>query len=98
MSNALYIYGIVKNGLNFKYNGIGINGESVYTLKQGDFSALVHDCEEKPYISEDPNKIKELILIHNNILNGKGILFLKAPQISPTFICLSWSNSFSSVF
>ncbi len=69
MSNALYVYGIVKNGFNFRYNGTGINGESVYTLKQGEFSALVHDCEEKPYISEDPNKIKELIIVHNNILN-----------------------------
>ena len=54
MSNALYVYGIVKNGFNFKYNGRGINGESVYTLKQGEFSALVHDCEEKSYISEYP--------------------------------------------
>ncbi len=69
MSNALYVYGIVKNGFNFKYNSIGLNGESVYTLKQGEFSTLVHDCEEKPYISEDPTKIKELIIAHNNILS-----------------------------
>ncbi len=77
--NALYVYGIVKNGFNFKYNGIGINGESVYALKQEEFSALVHDCEEKPYISEDPNKIKELIIVHNDILskameNFKGVM------------------------
>ena len=69
MLDALYVYGIVKNGPNFKYTGIGLNGKSVYTLKQGEFSALVHDCEEKPYISEDPNKIKELIIAHNNILS-----------------------------
>ena len=69
MPNTLYVYGIVKNGPNFKYNGLGLNEECVYTLKQGEFSALVHDCEEKPYISKDPARVKELIIAHNNVLS-----------------------------
>lgn len=68
-NNALYVYGIVKSGLNLKYIGKGLYGVNVYTIGEGKFSALVHDCEEKPYNSEDPNKIKELIISHNNILN-----------------------------
>jgi len=47
----------------------GINGKNVYAVNQGEFSALVHDCEEKAYTSEDPGKIKELIISHNNILD-----------------------------
>lgn len=69
LDNALYVYGIVKSGLNLKFIGNGLNGESVYTVSDGKFSALVHDCEEKPYISENPDKIKELIISHNDILD-----------------------------
>jgi len=36
---------------------------------EGNFSALVHDCEEEPYTAEDPNKIKEMIVTHNRILD-----------------------------
>lgn len=67
-NNALYVYGIVK-GLDPEWKNIGLNRENVYTINQGKFSALVHDCGEKPYISEDPAKIKELIITHNMILN-----------------------------
>lgn len=67
--NALYVYGIVKNGPNMRYKGTGLNEEKVYTIKEGDFSAFVHDCEEKPYISEDPGKIREMVITHNSILN-----------------------------
>lgn len=67
-NNALYVYGIVK-GLDPEWKNIGLNRENVYTINQGKFSALVHDCGEKPYISEDPAKIKELIITHNMVLN-----------------------------
>src|SRR3989338_4160943 len=67
--DALYVYGIIKFGFDFDWKENGINGENVYAVNQGDFSALVHDCEEKAYSSEDPSKIKELIISHNNILD-----------------------------
>src|SRR3989338_6541555 len=67
--DALYVYGIIKFGFDFDWKENGINGENVYAINQGDFSALVHDCEEKPYTSEEPSKIKELIISHNNILD-----------------------------
>lgn len=66
--NALYVYGIVK-GLNPRWEKTGINEKHVYTINEGKFMAIVHDCEEKPYLSEDPYKIKELIIIHNHILD-----------------------------
>lgn len=70
MSNdALYVYGIVKFGTNLTWQETGIAEKSVYTISDGNFSALVHDCEEKPYPSNDPNPIKAMIITHNKILN-----------------------------
>ena len=67
--DALYVYGIVKLGFDLDWREAGIEGKNVYTISECGFSALVHDCEEKPYMSEDPNKIKELIIAHNKILD-----------------------------
>jgi len=67
--NALYVYGIVKFGFDLEWKESGLNEENVYMISKGKFSALVHDCEEKPYISKDPNEIKKLILAHNRILD-----------------------------
>ena len=67
--NALYVYGIVEFGFDIDWKENGLNGKNVYAINQGKHSALVHDCEEKPYTSEDPNKIKELIISHNHILD-----------------------------
>ena len=69
MNDALYVYGVVKFGFDLDWREAGINGENVYTISENSFSALVHNCEEKPYISENPAKIKELIIEHNNILD-----------------------------
>src|SRR3989338_272071 len=66
---ALYVYGIVKSGFELEWKKTGIEGKNVYTVSEYGFGALVHDCEEKPYMSEDPNKIKELIIAHNRILD-----------------------------
>lgn len=73
--NALYVYGIVKFGFDLDWREAGIEEKNVYTISESDFSALVHDCEEKPYISEDPNKIKELIIAHNKILDKAMLHF-----------------------
>src|SRR3989338_5568843 len=68
--DALYVYGIVKLGFDLDWREAGIEGKNVYTISECGFSALVHDCEEKPYMSEDPNKIKELIIAHNKVLDN----------------------------
>lgn len=69
MNEALYVYGVVKFGFDLDWREAGIEGKNVYTISEDGFSALVHDCEEKPYMSEDPNKIKELIIAHNKVLD-----------------------------
>ncbi len=67
---ALYVYGIVKAGFfDIDRREAGLEGKEVYIIREGEFRALVHDCEEKPYLSEEPGKIKELLLAHNEVLN-----------------------------
>lgn len=67
---ALYVYGIVRTGFfDIDWGESGLEGKEVYIIREGEFSALVHDCEEKPYISEEPEKIKKMIITHNEVLN-----------------------------
>ena len=67
--DALYVYGIVKAENKSEWKEKGINGVAVYTINEEGFSAIGHNCEEKPYLSKEPEEIKELIISHNNILN-----------------------------
>lgn len=68
-NNAFYVYGIVKFGVDLELSEKGLAGKDVYLVSKGKFSALVHNCIEKPYTNEDPEKIKELIIAHNRILD-----------------------------
>jgi len=66
-NNALYIYGIIRTNKNWKEHGI--KESNVFLINKGNFSAIVHRCEEKPYISNNPIEVKNLILAHNRILD-----------------------------
>jgi len=68
-NNAFYVYGIVRFGIDLDWKETGINGKNVYMVSKGNFSALVHECKEEPYTSENPEEIKEMIITHNKILN-----------------------------
>jgi len=70
--DALYVYGVVKSEFDSEWKETGIEGKNVYVFNGKKFSALVHDCKEEPYNSKDFEKIKELIIIHNRILD-RGI-------------------------
>ncbi len=74
--DAFYVYGVVRFEIEFTWQEIdltwqeiGIAKKKVYAVSEGNFSALVHDCEEEPYTAEDPDKIKEMIIAHNRILD-----------------------------
>ena len=66
-NNALYIYGIIRTNKNWKEQGI--KESNVFFINEGNFSAIVHECEEKPYNSTNPVEVKDLILAHNRILD-----------------------------
>ena len=67
-NNALYIYGMIKSyDKNWKENGMG--GNNVFLINEGEFSAIVHCCNEKPYNPANPDEIKDLIITHNEVLD-----------------------------
>lgn len=68
-NDALYVYGVVRLETDLTWQEIGIAEKEVYLICEGNFGALVHNCEEKPYPTEDPNQIKEMIIAHNKILD-----------------------------
>ncbi len=68
-NNAFYVYGVVKSWIDIDWQKTGIAEKHVYMINEGNFSALVHDCEEEPYTAEDPDKFKEMIIAHNRILD-----------------------------
>ncbi len=77
--NSFYVYGIVKSGIDLAWQETGVAEKKVYMVNEGSFSALVHDCEEKPYAMGDPNEVKEMIVIHNRVIDKamkdfKGII------------------------
>lgn len=68
-NDALYVYGIVKSEPNPDWTTEGLDRKKVYTLNEGDYTVLVHNCQEKPYTAEDPHNVKELIIAHNKVLD-----------------------------
>lgn len=73
MPDALYVYGIVKAKLEpskIEFGWSGLEGKKVYIIHNEEYAAFVHDCDEKPYTSQELNGVKELIIAHNNVLDG----------------------------
>ena len=66
-NNALYIYGIIRTNKDWKEHGI--KESNVFLINEGNFSAIVHGCEEKPYNSANPIEVRNLILAHNRVLD-----------------------------
>ncbi len=66
-NNALYIYGIIRTNKDWKE--YGIKESNVFLINEGNFSAIAHSCEEKPYNSANTAEIKDLIFAHNRILD-----------------------------
>ena len=92
-NNAFYVYGIVKSGLDSDLNEEGLIGKKVYLLSTGKFSAIVHECEEKAYTNENPEKIKEMIIAHNRILDKAMKDFAGVIPLSFNTIIKSGENS-----
>lgn len=64
-----YIYGIAEHNGYVCLGDIGIDGARVYTISYADFSAIVHDCQEEPYQSEDEETVKRWIMEHQRVLD-----------------------------
>ena len=67
---ALYLYAIADGAETADLGPMGLDGNRVYTLPFGDFSAVVHDCKADPYQSDDRNKVEEWLLTHQNVVDA----------------------------
>ena len=64
-----YVYGIAEFNDHINLGEIGINRARVYTISYADFCAIVHDCPEEPYQSEDEEVVKHWIMEHQRVLD-----------------------------
>lgn len=59
-----YLYCIVDTGDDLSLGRIGIDGNEVYSVSYRDVSAVVHDCQDEPYNSDDQDKLREWAMAH----------------------------------
>jgi len=67
---GLYLYSIADGAETMDLGGIGLDGNRVYTIPFGDFSAVVHDCKAEPYQSEDRDRVKAWVLTHQKVVDA----------------------------
>ena len=67
---GLYLYCIADGGQETTLGNTGIDENEVYTIPFGDLSAVVHDCTAEPYHSDDHDKVKAWVLIHQKVVDA----------------------------
>ena len=68
MAEARYIYCIVASPQKVRLGKIGLDGNRVYTIPYQDISAVVHDCNAKPYESKDSEEVKNWVITHEKVV------------------------------
>jgi len=68
-AEGMYLYGIIRGGMDFEFGPMGIEGEVVYVLQGGEVGAVVHDCSARPYESSDEETVKRWLLAHQNVID-----------------------------
>jgi len=63
-----YLYCVV-NKAETDFKAKGINKEKVITVIYEDLGAVVHDCDSKPYQSDDEDQVREWVLAHQNVID-----------------------------
>lgn len=66
---ARYVYGIADKGVKKSLGKIGIDGAEVYTIPCRDMCIIVHDCEAKPYQSDDEEMVKNWLFTQQEVLD-----------------------------
>lgn len=69
VQSALYLYAIADGYHEIELGSMGIDGNNVYTIACGDFTAIVHDCTAQPYQSEDEKKVKNWVSTHQKVVD-----------------------------
>lgn len=64
-----YVYGIVEHGESTILGKVGIDDEMVYTIPDDNLCAIVHNCAEEPYQSQDNEVVKRWVMEHQRVLD-----------------------------
>jgi len=70
MFEARYLYCIAEGNEEITLGNIGIEDNEVYTIPYENLCAVVHNCPEKPYESEDTEKVKSWVITHQKVLDN----------------------------
>jgi|GEM_PF-228075 len=65
-----YVYGIGGEGKTIRLGPIGIENSEVYTISYQNVCAIVHDCPDEPYQSNDDEVVKKWIHSHQAVLDN----------------------------
>ncbi len=69
--DALYVYCVARgNGVPRILGSIGLDGQAVYTVGGGDLCAIVHDCPNEPYQSQDPAVVQAWVVAHQDVIRA----------------------------
>jgi len=66
--DGLYVYCVARGDGNRLLGPIGLGGQIVYTVGSGDIRAVVHNCQAKPYQSQDPQVVQGWVVAHQNVV------------------------------
>lgn len=69
-TNGRYLYGVVSASLSAELGEIGLDGEKVYVVACRDVAAVVHDCPDKAYVSDDKEKVKCWVMAHDAVIEN----------------------------
>jgi hypothetical protein len=66
---ARYLYAVVSSPRREELGGIGVDGETVYTVPYRDIAAVVHRCPPRPYETKDEEIAGGWLLEHNYVID-----------------------------
>ena len=66
--DGLYVYCVARGDGNCLFGPIGLDGQAVYAVGNGDLHAVVHNCPAEPYQSQDPHVIKGWVMAHQDVV------------------------------
>lgn len=64
-----YLYCITEGNKTFRFGDIGIDDKEVYTISYKGLCAVVHNCPNEPYKSNDDEIVKKWVMIHQSVVD-----------------------------
>lgn len=65
---GIYLFSVARGDGEQALDVRGIAGRPVHTLGHGGYIVVCQECEPKPFSSEDPNKLAEYVLTHEDVV------------------------------